>query len=50
MSVFFPFINEIVIYFEKGERYLKKEETIKKWMDRDRAKIVRGYKQDKKYK
>ena len=37
-SVYAPFIRDIALYFETGERYLKKEETIKKWMNRDRAK------------
>lgn len=30
--------HRMMIYFETGERYLQKEDTIKKWMDRDRAK------------
>ncbi|HAT74057.1 MAG TPA: hypothetical protein DCS08_03560 [Candidatus Moranbacteria bacterium] len=29
---------ELSLWLEKGERYLKKEEMIKQWMDRDRAK------------
>ncbi len=28
--------NNVHMYFIKGERYLKKEETIKEWMERDR--------------
>jgi len=30
--------HELVMYFEAGERYLQKEDTIKKWIDRDKAK------------
>ncbi|MFZ2975889.1 MAG: hypothetical protein WA055_04680 [Candidatus Moraniibacteriota bacterium] len=29
---------DLSLWIEKGERYLKKKETIKQWMDRDRAK------------
>ena len=29
---------ELSLWFEKGERYLKKEEAIRQWMDRDRVK------------
>jgi hypothetical protein len=31
-------IIPLILYFEKGERYAQKEETIKKWMVEDRAK------------
>ncbi len=31
-------LTEMIVYFCKGERYLKKEETILKWMDRDTKK------------
>ncbi len=31
-------VTPIVIYAIKGERYLKKEETIREWMDKDRKK------------
>lgn len=32
----FAYIHNIALYFEKGERYLQKEETIQKWMEEDR--------------
>lgn len=31
-------LTELHLYFEEGERYLGKKDTIQKWMDRDRAK------------
>jgi DNA-directed RNA polymerase subunit RPC12/RpoP len=30
--------HRLIIYFETGERYLYKEDTIKEWMNRDKAK------------
>jgi ribosomal protein S27AE len=33
--------REMLLYFEKGDRYLKKKEDIDKWMERDRGKDKR---------
>lgn len=33
--------REMLLYFEKGDRYLKKKEDIAKWMERDRGKDKR---------
>jgi len=34
----FKMLSELRLYWEKGERYLEKSETVRKWMQKDQAK------------